>query len=65
MRADPSQPDKAGAVVVRMAVASEQWLRTLLLRLGPNAAVLEPEEWHDLGADAARQLLQRYETPDS
>ncbi len=57
--------DKSGAVVVRMAVASEQWLRTLLLRLGPHAAVLEPEEWHDLGADAARQLLERYETPDS
>jgi proteasome accessory factor C len=57
--------DKSGSVVVRMAVASEQWLRTLLLRLGPHAAVLEPEEWHDLGADAARQLLERYETPAS
>ena len=51
----------AGNVVVRMAVVSEQWLRTLLLRLGPYAAVLEPPEWHDLGADAARQLLLRYE----
>jgi hypothetical protein len=40
-------------------------LRTLLLRLGPHAAVLEPEEWHDLGADAARELLERYETPAS
>ena len=45
-----------------MAVASEQWLRTLLLRLGPHATVLEPAEWHDLGADSARQLLERYET---
>jgi proteasome accessory factor C len=49
------------ALVVRMAVASEQWLRTLLLRLGPHAEVLEPAEWHDLGAEAARQLLVRYE----
>ena len=51
--------------VVRMAVASEQWLRTLLLRLGPHAAVLEPAEWHDLGAEAARQLLSVYEATDS
>jgi proteasome accessory factor C len=57
--------EEAGSSVVRMAVASEQWLRTLLLRLGPNATVLEPAEWHDLGADAARQLLARYETTDS
>jgi proteasome accessory factor C len=57
--------DGAGAIVVRMAVANEQWLRTLLLRLGPHAVVLEPVEWHDLGADAARQLLERYDTPDS
>jgi proteasome accessory factor C len=65
LREEHAEPDKAGAVVVSMAVASEQWLRTLLLRLGPHAAVLEPAEWHDLGADAARQLLERYETPDS
>ena len=48
-----------------MAVANEQWLRTLLLRLGPHAAVLEPAEWHDLAADAARDLLARYEVTDS
>ncbi len=52
-------------LVVRMAVASEKWLRTLLLRLGPFAEVLEPAEWHDLGAEAARQLLERYETTAS
>jgi predicted DNA-binding transcriptional regulator YafY len=48
-----------------MAVANEQWLRTLLLRLGPHATVLEPAEWHDLGADSARQLLARYEAIDN
>ena len=57
--------DSAGAIVVRMAVANERWLRTLLLRLGPYAVVLEPDEWHDLGADAARQLLGRYEVTES
>ena len=50
-----------GVIVVRMAVANERWLRTLLLRLGPHASVLEPQEWLDLGADSARQLLERYE----
>jgi proteasome accessory factor C len=49
------------ALIVRMAVASEKWLRTLLLRLGPHAEVLEPDEWHDLGTGAARELLARYE----
>ncbi|MEP7113874.1 MAG: WYL domain-containing protein [Ilumatobacteraceae bacterium] len=65
LREEHSQNDGSGAIVVRMAVANEQWLRTLLLRLGPNATVLEPAEWHDLAADAARQLLDRYETTDS
>ena len=54
-----------GTMVVRMAVASEHWLRTLLLRLGPHAEVLEPVEWHDLAAQAARELLRRYEVTDS
>ncbi|MEP7204419.1 MAG: WYL domain-containing protein [Ilumatobacteraceae bacterium] len=54
-----------GAIVVRMAVVNEQWLRTLLLRLGPHAAVLEPAEWHDLGAETARHLLDVYEVTDS
>jgi proteasome accessory factor C len=57
--------DDGAVSVVRMAVASEQWLRTLLLRLGPHALVLEPPEWHDLGAEAARQLLVVYEAGDS
>ncbi len=59
------ETENEGAIVVRMAVANEQWLRTLLLRLGPYAEVLEPSEWHDLGAEGARQLLERYEATDS
>jgi proteasome accessory factor C len=54
-----------GTMVVRMAVASEHWLRTLLLRLGPHAEILEPAEWHDLAAQGARELLTRYEVTDS
>jgi proteasome accessory factor C len=62
---DATASGGSGAIVVNMAVANEQWLRTLLLRLGPHATVLEPAEWHDLGADAARALLERYETTDN
>jgi len=57
--------EDGGALVVRLAVANEQWLRTLLVRLGPYAEVVEPEAWRDLGAVAARQLLARYEAVDS
>ncbi|MEA3184234.1 MAG: proteasome accessory factor [Ilumatobacteraceae bacterium] len=57
--------EEGDALIVRMAVVSEKWLRTLLLRLGPYAEVLEPAEWHDLGADAARELLPRYEVTAS
>jgi proteasome accessory factor C len=57
--------DDGDATVVRMAVANVQWLRTLLLRLGRYAEVIEPAEWHDLGAEAARQLLERYEVTAS
>jgi proteasome accessory factor C len=57
--------DDGQAVVVRMAVANEQWLRTLLLRLGAHAEVLEPADWRGLGAAAARQVLSVYEVVDS
>jgi len=56
--------ETAGFSVVRMAVVNEQWLRTLLLRLGPHAAVLEPAEWHDLGAESAQHLLDLYEVTE-
>ena len=65
LRDEHPHGDASGSIVVHMAVANERWLRTLLLRLGPHAAVLEPVEWHDLAADAARDLLTRYEATDS
>ena len=39
-------------------VASQRWLERLLVRLGPEAEVLEPAEWRDLGADVARRILR-------
>lgn len=49
--------DDDGALVVELAVASEAWLRELLLRLGPTSEVLEPAEWRGLAATAADELL--------
>lgn len=46
---------------VRVVVTSEQWLERLLLRLGPTATVIEPDNWRGLGAAAARKVLARYE----
>jgi len=50
-----------GRIEVALPVASSVWLARLLLRLGPHAQVLEPRELADVGRDAARQLLARYE----
>lgn len=47
--------------VVELTVTDPAWLRELLLRLGPSAQVLAPDEWRDLGAVAAAALLARYE----
>lgn len=44
-----------------VSIASERWLEQLLLRLGAAARVVEPAEWKDLGARAARTLLGLYE----
>ena len=57
--------EEGDALVVRMAVLDEQWLRTLLLRLGRHATVLEPVQWRELAATAARDVLARYEAPIS
>lgn len=46
---------------IEVSVASEGWLRELLLRLGAEAQVLSPPEWVHLGGTAARELLARYE----
>lgn len=45
---------------VTLAVSAVPWLERLLLALGPDAEVVEPAEWHDLGARAAQRVLGRY-----
>lgn len=47
-----------------VTIASERWLEQLLLRLGAAARVIEPAEWKDLGARAARAVLANYEVKD-
>jgi len=37
-----------------------RWLERLLLRLGAAATVVEPAEWRDIGARAARRVLDAY-----
>ena len=54
-----------GATVVELTITEPGWLRELLLRLGPSAQVLEPAEWRGLGAEAAAELLARYEAGGS
>ena len=48
------------ALEIDLSITSERWLRSLLLRLGPHADVVEPATWRTLGADAAAELLDRY-----
>ncbi len=56
----PAAPDSVVSAVV-MPVTSEQWLRRLLLRLGPTVVVSAPERWSHLAADTARSVLARYD----
>jgi proteasome accessory factor C len=52
------EPDGRLRVVL---VASERpWLERLLLRLGPAAEVVEPDEARAAGPSAAKRLLARY-----
>lgn len=46
---------------VELTVAREDWLAELLLRLGGAGRVLQPTEWGEVGAQAARALLAVYE----
>lgn len=49
-----------GSTTVTLAVSERAWLERLLLRLGPHARVLDPPDWRDAGAHAARRVLVRY-----
>lgn len=49
-----------GSVRVVLPVRSERWLARLLLRLGPDARVVAPQDWADLAPDRARSVLELY-----
>lgn len=50
-----------GRMQVTLAVSARPWLERLLLRLGPDARVVDgPADWLDAGAAAAERLLGRY-----
>lgn len=50
-----------GTLDVVLAVADASWLERLLLRIGPDATVLGPDEWVGCTARAATRVLARYE----
>lgn len=49
-----------GGLRVVLAVSEQAWLERLLLRAGPGARVVSPDDWTDVGPAAARRLLGRY-----
>lgn len=55
--------DGGARLRLRLPVAGERWLERLLLRVGPEAVVESPPSMVDVGAAAARRLLERYEAP--
>ncbi len=46
---------------VVLPIVNERWLARLLLRVGPEAVVVEPADWHDLAARTAATVLARYD----
>jgi predicted DNA-binding transcriptional regulator YafY len=53
-----------GAMRVALWAVGPAWLERLLLRLGPDAVVVEPENVAVLRRDAARRLLRLYRRQD-
>ena len=47
-------------VEVELFVGGDAWLERLLLRLGPDARVVDPPEFRSLASDAAARVLRRY-----
>jgi len=55
-----TEPTDGGGVVVTLAVGGPAWFERLLLQAGPQARILEPADWADVGVDAARRVLSFY-----
>jgi proteasome accessory factor C len=47
-------------LLARLPVVDDRWLGRLLVRLGPDAEVVEPVERRDAGRRAAAAVLARY-----
>jgi proteasome accessory factor C len=50
-----------GRLEIELFVGGDAWLERLLLRLGPDARVVEPPEYRSLAATAASRVLERYQ----
>ena len=53
-----TRPD--GTIELVLAVSEPIWLERLLVRLGPEARVIHPQEARRAGSDAADRVLARY-----
>jgi predicted DNA-binding transcriptional regulator YafY len=51
-----------GRIELELFVGGEAWLERLLLRLGPDAQVIDPPEARALAAAAATRILRRYQS---
>ena len=61
VEAYPVEVEERGDVLrVTMHVLGTAWLERLLLKVGPDAHIIEPESMRTVGADAARRLLEAY-----
>ncbi len=45
---------------IEVFVGGDAWLERLLLRLGPDARVVDPPDYRTLAAEAAARILERY-----
>lgn len=59
-----TRPGPGGSLDVDMEVASEAWLRQLLLRVAPHATVVVPREFADSFTASARAAVSLYTDPD-
>ena len=55
------RPGPDGTIDVDLEVASEEWVKSLLLRLAPHAELLAPAAYADAFTTAARAALRMYE----
>jgi proteasome accessory factor C len=54
------EPDDDGWVTATLAVVSEPWFTRTLVRLGPDAEVVDPSEWRGIARGATERVLARY-----